>query len=836
MFGIRKKIVLAITICSFSLAAIIASITIIRSKNIINEEINEKLNYMVEAEANNLNINIGEIEAIANGVGVAVEKSIDMDKYLNDSSYAEEYRNYLKKDIDGFIKPNNDIVGATILLNPEAKGQEQILSYEFDYRARRFDCVNVEKNRIFDENGDYVIWTDKVINEDEEMWSSPYSSEIYHMDIISCMMPIYVDEKMFLIVSVNIDYRRYRERVNDKKIYNSGYYFLLDENLNYLVHDSLGIEDNLSTVNNSAYKNIAEDMKKIDRNVENCIFKGQDKVLSYKKLSNGWVLVASVVENEAMNRMNNLTNVSVLILVIGLVIFGVIALIIGDRISKPIVEVTKAAEELAKGNLNYSVKAYSNDETGTMVNAINKASSNISNLVDELTDKEEVLMSQVEELKQSKEEISNLAFSSRITGLPNKNYLINEMGHITNRVEGENRKIGICYLDVDNFKTINDTLGHSKGDEFLVTISKLFKSILSEDDILCHIGGDEFVFILTSVDSVYDVVLFTKKLLDNFKYPFKIEGSNYYITISAGLAMYPENGNNLNELLKNSDVAMYEAKNQGKNTYEIFKESMNVKLADKIKLENDLRKALSNNEFVLNYQPKYDSVTKEIVSMEALVRWLHPSKGMIYPNSFIPLAEEKGLIIPLGEFVLWEACRQNKMWQDMGLKPVRVAVNLSQRQLYETDIVSIVKNVLEATKLDPEYLEIEITETMIMNEFEISRKILKKFREMGIKISLDDFGTGYSSLNYLIKLPINSLKLDKTFVDKLTYSDEDKFITSTIIKLAHGLDLSVVGEGVETEEQYNILCEYKCDEIQGYLFSKPLSALDFEKKLKENKD
>ena len=431
--------------------------------------------------------------------------------------------------------------------------------------------------------------------------------------------------------------------------------------------------------------------------------------------------------------------------------------------------------------------------------------------------------------------IKKMAYYDGLTGLPNRALIEHKTCFELLKAEENNNKLALIYMDVDNFKTVNDTLGHIEGNELLKIIGGLLRNIVGDLGSVARLGGDEFVFLLPSFNSVERVCDFASEIINIINKPLTISNKEFHLTASVGIAIYPDDGKDFNRLMKSADIAMYHAKGHGKNRCEFFTKEMNVRIIEKLELEDSLRSAIKNNEFKVFYQPQINMETGKIDGMEALVRWEHPEKSIIPPIKFIPLAEDTGLIIPIGNIVLYEACTQNKRWQDAGYTPLRVAVNLSAKQFQQEDLVEIIKKILEETGLEPQWLELEITESILMKNLEFSIHMLNKLRTMGIHVSLDDFGTGYSSLNYLKLLPIDTLKIDKSFMDNITIDAKDEIIAKAIIELAHKMGLEVIAEGVEYDEQFNFLKQHKCDKVQGYLFSKPVPSEEFEQLLKESK-
>ncbi|GGG08281.1 EAL domain-containing protein [Paenibacillus abyssi] len=420
-------------------------------------------------------------------------------------------------------------------------------------------------------------------------------------------------------------------------------------------------------------------------------------------------------------------------------------------------------------------------------------------------------------------EIRYLAYYDSLTGLPNRIFFNRELAATLEQSRRKGQTSAILFIDLDRFKVINDTLGHENGDILLQHVANRLRSCLATKDILSRMGGDEFTAVLPDMTREQTAEA-AQKILDAFTLPIDISGHEVFITPSIGISMYPEDGLDHQVLVKNADQAMYAAKDNGKNTVQFFVAGMDEAYSNTMVLETMMHKALNNNEFELHYQPRINVRTGALSGLEALIRWRHPEQGLIPPTDFIPVAEESGMINPIGEWVLRTACAQNKSWQDAGYPPFSVAVNLSVRQFREQNLVQLISDVLRETGLEPQYLELEITENLSMHNMEYVLSILHEIRTLGVKISMDDFGTGYSSLSYLKKFPIDHLKIDQSFIRDIQHHKEDHSIVKAIISMAHSLGMIVVAEGVETDVQSSLLHEMDCDEIQGYLISKPLSA------------
>lgn len=434
--------------------------------------------------------------------------------------------------------------------------------------------------------------------------------------------------------------------------------------------------------------------------------------------------------------------------------------------------------------------------------------------------------------KQMEEQIQYQAYYDALTGLSNRTFFLDRLTQLIAHARRNQHMFAVMFLDLDRFKFINDTLGHSQGDILLQKVAERLKRCVRESDTVSRFGGDEFIILLADLSSQEGAVKVAEKILEALAQPFVLEGQEYFISASIGISLYPIDGNDEETLFRNADMAMYRAKERG-NHYQFFLPSMGVLSLERLKLENDLRKALERKEFFLHYQPKVDLNTGEIIGVEALVRWQHPELGMVSPGKFIPLAEETGLILPLGEWVLRSACRQNKTWQEEGLPPVRVAVNLSMAQFQQKNLTEMIAVTLKETGLSPHFLELEVTESVIMRNLETTIRVFQELKEMGIQISLDDFGTGYSSLSYLKQLPFDALKIDQSFIRDIKTSPDEMSIVRAVIDLAHSLKMKVITEGVETEEQIHVLRFCQCDEIQGYYFSPPVSAEEFKELLQK---
>lgn len=437
----------------------------------------------------------------------------------------------------------------------------------------------------------------------------------------------------------------------------------------------------------------------------------------------------------------------------------------------------------------------------------------------------------ISDRKDAEQRINYMANHDALTHLPNRSLLQDRIQQTLVHNKRRDQQAAVLFIDLDKFKIINDTLGHDVGDDLLKkTATRLVEGVRSEDTVARQ-GGDEFIILLSAITHAEDAGLIAEKLLSSLMQPFNIKGKELHIGASIGIAIYPDDGDSMESLLKNSDIAMYHAKESGRGNYQYFSAKLNELTAEKQSLSSDLRHAVERNEFFLVYQPVVDMFSGNIAGMEVLLRWQHPVSGLVSPVKFIPLAEENGLILPIGEWVLRSACKQLLQWQQQGYEVPRLAINLSAKQLRQKSIAEIIARILQETGAEPRFIGIEITESMLVHNIDEVVDTLLRLSNMGLEISIDDFGTGYSSLSYLKRFPINKLKIDKSFVDDIATHPDDAAIVKAIIAMAHGLSMKVVSEGVETQAQLDFLRQHGCEQYQGYLFSKPLPASEIVMKL-----
>jgi len=452
------------------------------------------------------------------------------------------------------------------------------------------------------------------------------------------------------------------------------------------------------------------------------------------------------------------------------------------------------------------------------------------------------LVRDISERKRTEEQIRRLAYCDSLTGIPNRQAFLENLERELQRSKIGNKKFAVLFMDLDAFKRINDTLGHNVGDHLLKIVSERLRETIRPSDLvsrgdagaddadadsasnLARLGGDEFTILIPDLERVEHALNVAHRVKEAMRRPFLIDGNEIFVTASIGISLFPEDGDDCNSLLKFADTAMYHAKNCGKNNAKLYSSSLTMQIMSHVKLEVGLRRALQNDELYLLYQPQLDVRSQEVVGVEALVRWRHPERGIISPTEFIPLAEETGLIVPIGEWVLRTACNQARAWQRHGGRALRMAVNLSAKQFKDENLSQIVLSALIDTGLDPKLLELELTEGTLMDDALATLATLEQLRRIGVYLSIDDFGTGYSSMNYLKRFDVRALKIDRSFINGLPQDSENAAITRAIIAMAHGLKMAVVAEGVETDEQLVLLEEYGCDMVQGYFLGHPSTA------------
>jgi len=626
----------------------------------------------------------------------------------------------------------------------------------------------------------------------------------------------------YIVSTLNISY--FEDFIGTISIGNTGFGILLDENGTILYHrDTSLIGTSLSSeMLSGLVNNYRKRLMKANGYFEHTL-DGIDQAYGYSIIPQlNWVLLVKQDLPEIRSITEIMLGLLFLICTILLILFIFIANFLAKRLTEPIIELRDAMRIAADGNLTVQSNIKSKNELGELSKNFNKMLHIIRTNYEDLSSMHEELLSNEEQLRSNYDHIEFLAYHDILTGLPNKLAFLDYVNAILTSDTLSRQNHAVYFVDLDNFKTVNDTMGHEYGDALLVMTSQKLSSFLGDRGMLARAGGDEFLIFIENVMSREKAEAFASQIINFFSNPLALNGEIVYVSMSIGIAIYPDNGITSNTLIKNADIAMYKSKDTGKNKYTLFNSKMEEELNRNTLIIDILRNAIDNNEIYIQYQPLLNLQKNEVIGYEALMRIKSERLGSLSPSEFIPIAEETGLIIELSGWLLWEACSFNKGLLDQGIGPCTLSVNISSVQLNQPNFVTVLSDILAETGLPPQYLELEITETTLVSSITDAMELLTALQHLGVKISLDDFGTGYSSLNYLTKLPINTLKIDKSFIDNICFNDKDSHIAETIINLAHNLNIQVVAEGVEDGNQLLLLKMQKCDMIQGFIFSAPL--------------
>ncbi|WP_163836014.1 EAL domain-containing protein [Spartinivicinus ruber] len=624
--------------------------------------------------------------------------------------------------------------------------------------------------------------------------------------------PLFAEAKLRGYLVISVETSELLQYLQQARIGNNGYMFLVDSQgrILYTPKPDKTVED----------KALFSQLKSQVNETLKAQFANNESYLSLVPLAENLNLIAVWPEAD-VHAITQRVEVVVAVITFGTMLVGGILLywILNSLIVNPILYLKQAALNIADGNMKVAIDTSQTDEIGDLAKAFNDMR---------------------DSLRETGIALHKIAYQDSLTGLSNRNMFIESLSRAIAHCKRQKLCFALLFIDLDGFKVVNDTLGHDAGDDLLKTFANRLRLCLRTEDLISRnivdfeetiddpdkgvsrLGGDEFTILLNGVAKGEDASLVAERILEALSHPFILKGQRYHLGASIGITVYPDDGDEPGELLKHADTAMYHAKSMGKNNYQFYHNAMTAKAMERHELLTDLRKAIEQGQMILHYQPQLELKTGELIGCEALVRWDHPTKGLIPPFHFIPLAEETGLIVPLGEWVLEEACRQAKEWQIAGFKPIKVAVNVSNIQFNRVDISQLVTDKLGQTGLEAKYLSLELTETSIMQSGNVSFEMLQAIKGQGVGIAMDDFGTGYSSLGALKKLPIDNLKVDKSFIDEIPENSESKVIFKAIVAMTKQFGISLTAEGVETREQRDFLHVHDCDFIQGYLLSKPL--------------
>ena len=641
-----------------------------------------------------------------------------------------------------------------------------------------------------------------------------------------------VKPKLRAYLSITVSTKWLTNKINNMKIGETGFAFLTDSSGDILISDS-----NLSSISNArnikSLFNKIKVLKYLQNNQSNNVnekllltLNNTTGFLWSEAISNDLRLFSWLPNKEILETSKQLGIKIAAISGLSIIIFTFLVYnLLNIMIVKPIRVLEKSTRAFGRGDLTGTIEVKTDDEIGSLAASFNHMS---------------------DSLARSTDQIKYLAYHDNLTGLPNRLMFLEYTNQAIAQAKRHDCKLGILYLDLDNFKRVNDTMGHKAGDTLLKEVSDRIHGCLRETDyaarksdnvpdIAARIGGDEFLILLHAIPDNFLPGKIASRIIHELSRPVIISNNEFHVGVSIGITVYPDDSTTAENLIKHADLAMYHAKKNGKNNYQYFIESMNESMQKRVLLESKLRNAINNKQLYLTYQPQINTITGKIYGVEALLRWNDPDDGIISPSVFIPIAEETGLIIELGEFVLKQACEQARQWQSLNNNPITVSVNVSAIQLTKINLPDLISKTLEETGLEAKYLDIEITESVIMDDMERITSVLNEIRSLGCAISLDDFGTGYSSLNYLRHFPIDILKIDRGFVNEINNDSDDKnAIIIAIIAMSHALDLKVVAEGIETKIQYEKMVDWQCDYIQGFYLHSPLAAPEIEALLLTN--
>lgn len=617
------------------------------------------------------------------------------------------------------------------------------------------------------------------------------------------------DGKIMGIMAGTINLIKLSKVIEDLKYgYPDSYSYIIDKNGLVIAHpnENYIMKENITIKSDAINESIVEKSSYIlDTKIGSIqyTYNGISSMNYFREIPNtdGWKLIIKIPNDYWHGPIKYIGTRLIIIGVIGFIIAAILGILVARSISTPIIKLKKVFTKATAGDLTVRSEIGTDDEIGDAARSFNK-------MMDTIT---------------------NLTYYDPLTLLPNRILFSAGLEMELVKAARENTKLAIMILDIDKFESINNTLGHAAGDKLLKSVAERICSIIDNNHIVSHMGEDRFAVLFKRFGHRDEVIKLANEIRNVIKQPWAVDEHRFYITVCIGLAFYPEDGQTSDSLFKNAFSAMQKAKRKGRDNYQLYEPTLNSQLLEQLNLDSSMHRALDNGEFSLHYQPQIDAKSKEIIGCEALIRWNHPELGMISPLKFIPVSEANGLIIQIGRWVLYTACMQNKQWREVGHKPIHVSVNLSAVQLIQEDFFDMVSSVLKETGLSPEYLELEITESVAVKNYEYMIVILEKLKKMGIRIALDDFGTGYSSLNYLKNFAISTIKIDRSFICDMNENPKNAAIVSTILALGHNLNLSVTAEGIETIEQYEALRDKGCDTIQGYYFSKPLPQHEFEK-------
>ncbi|MDF2473061.1 MAG: sensor-containing diguanylate cyclase/phosphodiesterase [Anaerocolumna sp.] len=654
-------------------------------------------------------------------------------------------------------------------------------------------------------------------------YGKKYSRSVYAIEIGA---PIFDESSLHIIgyVVSTIDLTYFKDFINSIEMGKSGYGILLDKDGSIIYHPEKELIGSISKVENLRTLVKQYHTGEVTKSgIGKANYNGVASVYGYSIIPElNWVLVVRQEVDEIIDLAKIVLYILMLILVVLIILILWVSQTIANTFTSPLIELKDAMQVASDGNLEVQTNINLDNEFGELSKSFNKMLHMIKSNYYELSDMHRKLKTNEEKLRLNYNHIEYLAYHDILTKLPNKIAFMEKVEYILASSIDTSQMHAVYFIDLDNFKNVNDTLGHDYGDILLSQTAEKLLLLADSKNILARAGGDEFLIFSENISSMENAINYAASIIDAFAEPFDLNGEVAYVSMSIGISTFPYSGTTPQALIKNADIAMYKAKDSGKNQFVQFDNSMEEELSRNTYILEILRNAIQNKEVYVKYQPQYDINHNKIIGFEALMRINSVKLGALSPTEFIPIAEENGLIVILGEWILREACRFTKSLIDQGYPPYTVSVNISPVQINHPGFITTLEQILHETKLPPGLLDLEITETTFVSSIVDTTILLNQVQSLGVKISLDDFGTGYSSLNYLTSMPINTLKIDKSFIDNIFYNEKDSCIAEAIIQLAHSIELRVIAEGVETEHQLSILKDKKCDIVQGFIYSQPL--------------
>ncbi|MFT5871199.1 MAG: diguanylate cyclase (GGDEF)-like protein [Clostridium sp.] len=808
--SIRSRIILSIALTAVISSLLVGFLSIKFSTTTIEDEANQKLSYMAKSYANFLDGYFSEVSKVVNILYYDLQNNIDRSK-IHDDKYIEQ----LIKRIESTVKmqAQNSSQGKTayVYFNPRLTGKVHDVYYadqDGDGNVERQSVVPME---YYTDNFNITedkSWWFTPVSTHRDYWGKPYNWKMDNGKVVEFMSytrAIYLGNELLCVVGSDFTYDNIREKIDSIKIYRSGFAFLLNSNYEIISYPLYKGNENIADINKDQFKQSIDNLKEEDTSIiKYKSTDGSKKVTSLAKMSNGWIIGMTADEKEILSRMISLRGFLYILIGILSILSILLSLRLGNKISKPIIAISNIVRNVGDSNYRVDIPGeylQRKDEIGIL-------SVSIKTMSEKITD-------DLEEINYQ----NNILKYDALTNATKKDYFRQLVNTYINDTEQSIHNAAMMIINIDNFRVINETMSYDTGNMLLCEIARRLFSNISKLDLLSRTDGDEFTIFFKKIEDSKDMTHRIDMIFLLFNNPFNVYSEEIFVSISAGISIYPDDSCYHDELFKNACSAVNHVKSNKKNRYEFYQRSINKITTENYEIINNLRYALSRDEFELYYQPQIDIQKNMFIGVEALLRWNSP-KGRIPPSKFIPLAEESNIIIPIGEWVLSEACKMGVKLMDLGFK-VKVGVNISAMQFKEIYLVELIKNTFKETGLPPSFLDIEITESILMDNSIITEQILKKLKDMGVGLSIDDFGTGYSSLAYLKNYVVDKLKIDRSFIKDIPYND-DGTIAKAIINLSKGLGIKVIAEGIEEKEQLEFLLKNGCDEVQGYYYSKPI--------------